>query len=170
MLLNEIKFNITADVKWSEPYSNKHLGEFSFEGSTYQIDLNIVIIDVPSGRMKIVDIAFRKDGKSQLSNDGKPFRVFGPIINALRIQLPKLSPDAIAFGALEEDGSIERRKSIYGKFSFIASKTLGYEQMSKWFDIGRGSYAYMLKKNSEFDKKDIGALEDWLSALKDKLQ
>lgn len=169
MLLNEIRFDIKADVEWSEPYANKHLGEFSFEGNTYQIDLNIVNIDVPSGKMKIVDIAFRKDGKSQLSNDGKPFRVFGPIINALRIQLPKLSPDVITFGALAEDGSIDSRKSVYGNLSFIASKTLGYEQMSQWFDIGKGAYAYMLRKNTKFDRKDISALEDWISALKDKL-
>ena len=88
MLLNEIKFDKTAEVEWSNPSANKHLGEFSFEGSNYQIDLNETAIDLPSGKKSVVDIAFRKNLKSSLSGDNVPFSVIGPILNALREELP----------------------------------------------------------------------------------
>lgn len=170
MLLNEIRLDIKADITWSKPSPSKHLGEFVLGLDTYQIDLNELEIELSSGSKKILDIAFRKNGESSLTGDNKPFRILGPILHALREILPKINPDILTFGVLNEHGNTEKRKSVYSNLNFLMSKFTGFSQYNKWIDIGIGEYTFAVKSSEGISRQDSEAMEKWLASIKDKSQ
>ena len=168
MLLSEIKFNKKVDVIWNQN-GNNLIGTFKLDSDTFQIDLNLFEITLSSKTVNALDIAFRKNLRSDLTHDNKPFNVFGPVVNAIKSKLDDLNVDIILFGVLNKDGKTQERLDVYHKLSFFMSKSTSFGSCSKWYDIGVGKYTYMLSKNFNFSNNDLNDLDLFFDTFKGKL-
>jgi hypothetical protein len=157
--LNEM-FNTVSKIAWEETTGNL-LGEFTLDNKAYQIDLNHGSTKIGDEVFKYLDIGFRKNYSSGITNDHISPRVLGTLVNGVKSKIVKLDPDFICFGVIDKDGDPEGRRSLYQKMSFFFSKLIDYEQMGRWIDIKIGKYGVMPKRQGP-TKDQTKGFEDWL--------
>lgn len=154
MLLNEI-FDTRNKVTWKETKKG-YIGQFVVDDDDYFIDVEEYEINLDSGIKSGFDVGFRKGNLSELTNDKKPARVLGSVLNGVAEKVKKDNPNIVMFGALSKYGFVDERKVIYRKIVSLIIKVTKYNYVSDWYDFAGGSYMFMADFNlTEKDREII---------------
>lgn len=139
-----------------EKTNKGYIGQFKIDEDDYFIDVEEYEIKLDNGIKSIFDIGFKKGNLSELTNDKKPVRVLGSVLNGLKEKVKQDNPNMVMFGALTKYGFVEERKIIYRKLASLITKITKYNYISNWYDFDGCSYMFMADFNlTEKDKEII---------------